>query len=96
VYSNRDIPKIAYGEVLVKVAFAALNPVDFKLANNDFSFPRVVGLDVAGFVHQVNDDEQKYVKSTSETISVEVSTLTRCRRLFLFVRVSTGGKLETE
>jgi NADPH:quinone reductase-like Zn-dependent oxidoreductase len=40
----------------VKVRAVALNPVDYKVAGRDLGeYPRILGLDVAGVVHQIGD-----------------------------------------
>jgi NADPH:quinone reductase-like Zn-dependent oxidoreductase len=57
-------PKVAPGEVLVRVKAAGVNPVDWKLAEGrldafmETHFPLVPGWDVAGVVEQVGDVEE--------------------------------------
>ncbi|MFG2819710.1 NADP-dependent oxidoreductase [Kitasatospora sp. NPDC048365] len=60
------LPKVAPGEVLVKVRCAAVNPVDWKImaggldALMDVVFPVVPGWDVSGTVEQVGFDVPEF------------------------------------
>ncbi|GAA4855434.1 NADP-dependent oxidoreductase [Saccharopolyspora rosea] len=60
-------PKVAPGEVLIRVKAAGVNPVDWKLgAGNldgfmDTHFPLIPGWDVAGVVERVGFDVEEYV-----------------------------------
>ncbi|XP_014503270.1 2-methylene-furan-3-one reductase [Vigna radiata var. radiata] len=63
--SNIPIPQIKEDEVLIKVAAAALNPVDYKRAhgyfkNTDSPLPTVPGYDVAGVVVRVGSEVKKF------------------------------------
>lgn len=52
--SEKPVPDA--GEVVVRVRAAALNPVDYKTAtggNPSWSYPHILGLDVAGIVEEV-------------------------------------------
>ncbi|MCM3067991.1 alcohol dehydrogenase catalytic domain-containing protein [Priestia flexa] len=52
--SKKSVP--GEGEVLVQVHATALNPVDYKTAtggNPSWSYPHILGLDVAGVVEEV-------------------------------------------
>lgn len=52
------VPDPGAGEIRVKVGAVSLNPVDYKLAGRghaDWSWPHVLGLDVAGVVDAVGD-----------------------------------------
>ncbi|MFJ5546651.1 NADP-dependent oxidoreductase [Streptomyces sp. NPDC093225] len=59
---RRPIPKVAPGEVLVRVRRAGVNPVDWKIMAGgldgmmDLYFPAVPGWDVAGTVERVGID----------------------------------------
>ncbi|MDW8518532.1 alcohol dehydrogenase catalytic domain-containing protein [Priestia flexa] len=53
---NSKKPVPGEGEVLVQVHATALNPVDYKTAtggNPSWSYPHILGLDVAGVVEEV-------------------------------------------
>ncbi|WP_215113790.1 zinc-binding dehydrogenase [Exiguobacterium sp. s63] len=54
-----DTPTLRSGEVLIEGEYAGLNPVDYKTATNgkpEWSYPHVLGLDVAGTIAAVADD----------------------------------------
>ncbi|ODS12421.1 NADP-dependent oxidoreductase [Vibrio scophthalmi] len=61
------IPSAKAGEVVVKVAFAAVNPIDVKTraglgwaaAQNKDNLPWVLGYDISGEVHQCGSDVQQ-------------------------------------
>ncbi|MFF3910175.1 NADP-dependent oxidoreductase [Streptomyces sp. NPDC001848] len=59
-------PKVAPGEVLVRVKAAGVNPVDWKLAEGrldavmETGFPLIPGWDVAGVVEQVGFDVSEF------------------------------------
>ncbi|RAY11738.1 NADP-dependent oxidoreductase [Actinomadura craniellae] len=59
-------PKVAPGEVLVRVRAAGVNPVDWKIAEGlldallEVRFPLVPGWDVAGVVEQVGLDVEEF------------------------------------
>ena len=58
---SRVVPTAKPGEVVVKVAMAASNPVDYKIASGNLqlamkrTFPAGVGSDFAGTVHSIPD-----------------------------------------
>jgi NADPH:quinone reductase len=55
------LPQPATGEIRVKVAAVGLNPVDYKLAgrgNPAWTYPHILGLDVAGTVDALGPDVQ--------------------------------------
>ena len=60
--SEREVPSIRPGELLVRVRFAAVNPFDLKLRSGSMkeflhpTFPIVPGSEMAGIVEQVGDD----------------------------------------
>ncbi|MFJ6718248.1 MULTISPECIES: NADP-dependent oxidoreductase [unclassified Streptomyces] len=60
------VPKVAPGEVLVRVKYAGVNPVDWKImaggldALMDVVYPVVPGWDVAGTVERVGIDVPEY------------------------------------
>ncbi|GAA2068376.1 NADP-dependent oxidoreductase [Streptomyces albiaxialis] len=60
-------PKVAPGEVLIRVKAAGVNPVDWKLAGGGLDalmethFPLIPGWDVAGVVERVGLDVEEYV-----------------------------------
>jgi len=59
------IPKPGYGEILVKVQAAALNPVDWKIRKYGVlidEYPAVVGSDIAGDVEDVGPGVTGFVK----------------------------------
>ncbi|MEU6663473.1 NADP-dependent oxidoreductase [Streptomyces sp. NPDC046821] len=59
-------PKVAPGEVLIRVRAAGVNPVDWKLAQGGLDpllethFPLIPGWDVAGVVERVGFDVEEY------------------------------------
>ncbi|MFC6322858.1 zinc-binding dehydrogenase [Companilactobacillus baiquanensis] len=58
-------PKIIDNEILVKLHAVALNPVDYKLAekhNSKWSYPHILGLDGAGEVIAVGENNPKQFK----------------------------------
>lgn len=64
--SDRPDPKVAPGEVLVRVRAAGVNPVDWKLAQGgldaimEVRFPLIPGWDVAGVVERVGLDADEF------------------------------------
>ena len=64
--TEQPIPKVAPGEVLVRVRSAAVNPVDWKIMSGGLdallvsSFPIIPGWDVAGVVEAVGIDVPEY------------------------------------
>jgi NADPH2:quinone reductase len=57
------IPEPKANEIRVKVQAASLNPVDYKQAgkgNDNWSWPHVLGLDVAGVVDAVGSDVEQF------------------------------------
>ncbi|MFD9789837.1 NADP-dependent oxidoreductase [Streptomyces sp. NPDC059070] len=63
---DRPEPKVAPGEVLIRVRAAAVNPVDWKLAAGyldpimEVAFPLISGWDVAGVIEAVGLDVPEY------------------------------------
>ncbi len=58
-----DIPEPGPGEIRVRVKAVSLNPVDYKLAGRghpDWSWPHVLGLDVAGEVDKLGDGVEEW------------------------------------
>ncbi len=61
-YEEAPMPRIADDEVLVKIVASAINPVDWKIRNGNlqevipYTFPVILGWDVAGVVAQVGKD----------------------------------------
>ncbi|KAJ3901126.1 chaperonin 10-like protein [Lentinula edodes] len=65
IISERPIPHLEPGELLVKVQAAGLNPVDWKIQAAGFlveSYPAVLGSDVAGDVEQVGEGVEGWAK----------------------------------
>ncbi|MFJ4964036.1 NADP-dependent oxidoreductase [Streptomyces sp. NPDC088729] len=64
--SDHPEPKVAPGEVLVRVRAAGVNPVDWKLAEGrldglmESRFPQIPGWDVAGVVERVGFDVAEF------------------------------------
>ena len=59
------LPKLGAGEILVEVHAVGLNPVDYKTATNgnpNWSYPHVLGLDVAGVVAETGDGVTQWKK----------------------------------
>jgi len=58
-YEDFDDPVAGEGEVLVRVAAASINPVDWKMRSGEakerfpVEFPAILGRDVSGIVHEV-------------------------------------------
>lgn len=53
-------PKPGKGELLIEVQAVGLNPVDYKTATNgnpNWTYPHILGLDVAGVVVETGEDE---------------------------------------
>jgi NADPH:quinone reductase len=66
IYGNLPTPKPAAGQVLVKIAAVALNPIDTYLRAGlipaELPMPYVVGCDLAGVVEAVGPNATKYSK----------------------------------
>ncbi|NEB79532.1 NADP-dependent oxidoreductase [Streptomyces sp. SID14478] len=64
--SERPVPKVGPGEVLVRVRYAAVNPVDWKVMSGgldgmmDTFFPVIPGWDVSGVVERVGIDTPEF------------------------------------
>lgn len=64
--TDRPVPKVGPGEVLIRVTRAAVNPVDWKIMSGgldalmDAIFPVVPGWDVAGVVEAVGPDTPEF------------------------------------
>ena len=59
------IPKPGYGEILVKVQAAALNPADWKIQKYGMlidEYPVVVGSDIAGDIEDVGPGVTGFLK----------------------------------
>lgn len=59
------LPQLGAGEILVEVHAVGLNPVDYKTATNgnpNWSYPHVLGLDVAGVVAETGDGVTQWKK----------------------------------
>jgi NADPH:quinone reductase len=60
-----ETPKPGPGEILVKVYAVGLNPVDYKTAtggNPNWSYPHILGLDVAGIVAELGEGVTQWKK----------------------------------
>jgi NADPH:quinone reductase-like Zn-dependent oxidoreductase len=56
------VPKIAAGEILVRVTAAGVNPIDWKNRDSyEGPFPKILGLDFAGLVVGVGEHVTRYV-----------------------------------
>ncbi|OXX49901.1 hypothetical protein B9J93_01530 [Vibrio sp. V17_P4S1T151] len=68
VIQTSDVPQPKAGEVLVKVAFAGVNPIDVKTraglgwaaAQNKDKLPWVPGYDISGQVVEVGEDNRRF------------------------------------
>lgn len=66
-YEDFEDPKIGEGEVLVKVASASVNPVDWKMRSGaakdhyPVEFPGILGRDIAGIVREVSPDVRDFI-----------------------------------
>ncbi|MEU6387932.1 NADP-dependent oxidoreductase [Streptomyces sp. NPDC046939] len=64
--TERPVPKVGPGEVLVRVRYAAVNPVDWKVMSGgldammDTFFPVIPGWDVSGVVERVGIDTPEF------------------------------------
>ena len=75
------IPKPGYGEILVKVQAAALNPVDWKIRKYGIlidEYPAVVGSDIAGDVEDVGPGVTGFVKGDRVYVAVFTMRLSSC------------------
>jgi len=65
-YEEVDMPKPASDEVLVKVNYASVNPMDWKLRDGSaknwiqLSMPAILGIDFAGSVEKVGDKVSRF------------------------------------
>ena len=53
-----QVPKPGFGEILIKVKAAALNPIDWKIQKYGLfieEFPAVLGADIAGDVEEIGE-----------------------------------------
>ena len=56
IVSDHEVPTLEVGEVLIKVNYSSVNPVDWKIIEPDFEdinplkFPHVLGFDASGTV----------------------------------------------
>ena len=67
---QRPIPNPKAGEILVKNAAVAINPVDWKIQDYAFfitKYPNILGSDVAGTVEAVGSDVQHFKKGDHVT-----------------------------
>ncbi|XP_054790421.1 2-methylene-furan-3-one reductase-like, partial [Prosopis cineraria] len=60
-----EVPQLKHDQVLIKVAAAAINPVDCwrmtgSFKNDDSTFPVIPGFDVAGVVVRVGSEVKKF------------------------------------
>ncbi len=65
VVRSNDVPTPAKGEVLIKIAAAGLNPLDWKIQKFGVmveKYPAVLGLDIAGEVEAVGEGVEGWVK----------------------------------
>lgn len=59
VIGEMETPAPQAGEVLVRVYAVGLNPADYKIANSgnpNWTYPHILGLDVAGVIEEVGED----------------------------------------
>jgi NADPH:quinone reductase-like Zn-dependent oxidoreductase len=67
-YEEVDIPEPAPDEVLVKVNYASVNPIDWKIRGGhvkswiQLSMPAILGVDFSGAVEKVGDKVSKFKK----------------------------------
>jgi NADPH:quinone reductase-like Zn-dependent oxidoreductase len=67
-YEEVDMPEPAPDEVLVKVSYASVNPLDWKIREGhvknwiQLSMPAILGIDFAGTVEKVGDRVSKFKK----------------------------------
>lgn len=65
VGSKTSIQKPAAGELLVKIYATALNPVDWKVRQNNAyvtEYPAIIGTDAAGVVEETGEGVMAFVK----------------------------------
>ncbi len=86
----KEIPKPEQGELLVELHATSLNPVDWKIQYDEFSFPGfeypgILGTDSAGVVKEVGEGvtgfvvgDKVYVPTAQDSIFSFLSGLTRC------------------
>ena len=73
----------SYGEILVKVQAAALNPVDWKIRKYGVvidEYPAVVGSDIAGDVEDVGPGVTGFVKGDRVYVMVLKTGLSGCAK----------------
>jgi NADPH:quinone reductase-like Zn-dependent oxidoreductase len=65
-YEEVDVPQPAPGEVLVKVSYASVNPMDWKIRDGSaknwiqLSMPAILGIDFAGIVEKAGDKVSRF------------------------------------
>ena len=65
VVQTVPVPKPGPGQLLVKIAATALNPVDWKMHTYDLlvqKFPAILGSDIAGVVEELGSKVTKFAK----------------------------------
>ncbi len=67
VYEDAPVPALGWGEVLVRVEAAGINPVDWKTRGGSGmsgrygnAFPLIIGWDIAGVVEAVDENANKF------------------------------------
>ncbi|KAG2110911.1 chaperonin 10-like protein [Suillus discolor] len=61
--SSRSIPSPGYGQLLVKIQSAALNPFDYKITDTDYAhYPVVLGMDIAGIIEELGEGVHNFSK----------------------------------
>ncbi|KIK57752.1 hypothetical protein GYMLUDRAFT_61156 [Collybiopsis luxurians FD-317 M1] len=96
VVSDVPIPKPAYGEILVKVRAAALNPYEFHLqsgAGFPLSYPAVLGVDAAGDVEELGETVQGFAKGDPVFFPGELMKGHEAFQQYAVVPVWTVGKI---
>ena len=65
-YEEVDTPEVAADEVLVKISYASVNPIDWKVRNGSaknwikLSMPAILGIDFAGTVERVGNKVSRF------------------------------------
>ena len=62
-----QVPKPGFGQILIKVKAAALNPMDWKIYKNGFlveklHLPAILGTDIAGDVVEIGENVTEFQK----------------------------------